>query len=295
LGTKPQDASGCGGQSFAQDTGVVLASGAVVPISQVKVGDQVEATDPATGQTSAQTVTAVWVNHDTDLMDVTVTAGGGTSTIHATQHHPFWDVTRHAWIDANQLQVGDQLTTTDGAGDMWDLTVANTHDFYVTATAPNTTAATATARPDDTTTTTRNHTTSSIHTYYVMAGTTPILVHNANCPTSVNDAGRFGDLKGVVGDGLTPHHMPQDALGFAPRQEGGAIVMTHADHLLTRTYGPLGAATKLAEAGLPFRTVLARDIWDMRRIGQIQYGDPSYFNTGIQRLLAYYRKTGQLP
>jgi hypothetical protein len=57
----------------------------------------------------------------------------------------------------------------------------------------------------------------------------------------------------------------------------------------------LGAATKLAEAGLPFRTVLARDIWDMRRIGQIQYGDPSYFNTGIQRLLAYYRKTGQLP
>jgi hypothetical protein len=157
---------------------VVLASGAVVPISQVKVGDQVQATDPATGKPSAQTVTAVWVNHDTDLMDVTVSAHGVTSTIHTTQHHPFWDATRHAWVDANQLHPGDHLTTTDGttavvigtaivpgAGDMWDLTIANTHDFYVTATAPNTTAATATARPDDTTTATLDRTTSSIHTY----------------------------------------------------------------------------------------------------------------------------------
>ncbi|HEV7935717.1 MAG TPA: RHS repeat-associated core domain-containing protein [Actinomadura sp.] len=110
-----------------------------------------------------------------------------------------------------------------------------------------------------------------------------------------NDAGRFGDLDpGVPGDGLTPHHMPQAAAEFTSRRDGGAIVMTHADHTLTRTYGPKGRVTKAAEAGLPFRTVLSRDIQDLRRIGQVQHGDPSYFNPGITKLLAYYRSIGKL-
>jgi RHS repeat-associated protein len=110
-----------------------------------------------------------------------------------------------------------------------------------------------------------------------------------------NDAGRFGDLDpGVPGDGLTPHHMPQAALGFTSRDDGGAIVMTHADHVLTRTYGAAGRATRAAEAGLPFRTVLARDIQDIRRIGQLQHGDPAYFNPGITKLLSYYRSIGML-
>ncbi|MER5217634.1 hypothetical protein ABT063_45765, partial [Streptomyces sp. NPDC002838] len=144
--------------------------------------------------------------------------------------------------------------------------------------------------------TVHNLTVTDTHTYYVLAGATPVLVHNANCKVVVeNQAGRFGDMDpGVPGDGLTPHHMPQDALGHLPRNDGGAIVMTHADHALTRTYGARGRATKAAEAGLPFRTVLARDIWDLRRIGQQQYGDPGYYNKGIQDLLAYYRSIGKL-
>ncbi|MEY9845235.1 RHS repeat-associated protein [Streptacidiphilus sp. BW17] len=110
-----------------------------------------------------------------------------------------------------------------------------------------------------------------------------------------NDAGRFGDMDpGVVGDGLTPHHIPQDALHHMPRDEGGAIVMKEADHALTRTYWKLGKITKAADQNLPWRTVVAMDLWDMRRIGQLQYGDPSYFNTGILRLLAYYRKVGKM-
>ncbi len=110
-----------------------------------------------------------------------------------------------------------------------------------------------------------------------------------------NDAGRFGDFDpGVPGDGLTPHHMPQAALGFTTRDEGGAIVMTHADHVLTRTYGALGRATRAAETGLPFGTVLDRDIEDVRRIGQLQHGDRSYFDPGITKLQAYYRSIGML-
>lgn len=121
-----------------------MADGSTKPLDQVKVGDKVEATDPATGKTSAQTVTKVWVDHDTDLMDITIRAGGKTSVIHATQHHPFWDATRHAWTKANNLPSGDRLRTDDGANatvvsttvvsgaaDMWDLTVQTTHDLYV--------------------------------------------------------------------------------------------------------------------------------------------------------------------
>jgi hypothetical protein len=145
----PEESGGCAsGQSFAAETGVVLASGAVIPISEVKVDDQVETTDPVTGKFPTQTVTRVWLDHDIDLMDVTISDGGVVSTIHSTQHHPFWDVTRHAWVNADQLVPGDQLASADGvvavvagtrivpgAGDMWDLTVANSHDFYVVVTA----------------------------------------------------------------------------------------------------------------------------------------------------------------
>jgi len=131
----------------------------------------------------------------------------------------------------------------------------------------------------------------------VIAGNVPVLVHNATkCKTvSENDSGAFGDLSpGRVGDGLTAHHMPQAAMGFLPYEDGGAIVIKQADHELTRTYGWRGAMTKASESGLPFRSVLARDIWDLRSIGQAQYGDPTYFNDGIKGLLAYYRGIGML-
>ncbi len=134
------------GESFSPETQVLMADGSTKPLDQVKVGDRVEATDPATGKTSAQTVTKVWVNRDTDLMDVTITAGGVASVIHATQHHLFWNATRHKWIEAEQLNAGDQLRTDNGqlavvarttivpgAADMWDLTITTTHDFYVVA------------------------------------------------------------------------------------------------------------------------------------------------------------------
>jgi hypothetical protein len=80
-------------------------------------------------------------------MDVTIKAGGKTSVIHATQHHPFWDTTGHAWTDADHLRSGDRLRTDNGtvatvvsttvvpgAAKMWDLTVQTTHDFYIVTT-----------------------------------------------------------------------------------------------------------------------------------------------------------------
>ncbi|MGO8686334.1 MAG: polymorphic toxin-type HINT domain-containing protein [Candidatus Dormibacteria bacterium] len=144
-GSALEDAlASCGGQSFSAGSQVVLASGSAVAISQLWVGAQVLATNPQTGKTQPETVDAVMVNHDTDLMDVVVNTAQGEGTIDSTAHHLFWDLTTRKWTETDQLRAGDRLFTPDGqlvtvarlvtvpgAEDMWDLTIANDHDFYV--------------------------------------------------------------------------------------------------------------------------------------------------------------------
>ena len=101
-----------------------------------------------------------------------------------------------------------------------------------------------------------------------------------------NDGGRFGGLSdgAVSGDGLTPHHMPQDKLHFLPRREGGAVVMTQADHELTRSFGSKGKQTAKEDAKAAFREVLAKDIRDVRK----RFG--SKYDKGIREMLDYYRQ-----
>jgi RHS repeat-associated protein len=102
----------------------------------------------------------------------------------------------------------------------------------------------------------------------------------------VGEAGRFTSLasRGVAGDMLTLHHMPQAALGFTGHGEGGAIVLPYGEHVLTRTFGYKGAQTATIERGLPFRTVLARDIWDLRSFTGSKY------NEGNREIINYYRQ-----
>ena len=100
-------------------------------------------------------------------------------------------------------------------------------------------------------------------------------------------AGSFAELKAldVVGDELTPHHMPQAALDFTSREAGGAIMLPFDEHFLTRTYAYNGKVLAQQEAEVPFRTVLAWDIRDLRGTAGSKY------DQGIQDLLQYYRKT----
>ncbi|MFL6071905.1 MAG: Hint domain-containing protein [Mycobacteriales bacterium] len=82
------------------------------PISQVKIGDQVLATDPTTGTTNARTVTAL-IHHTGPhtMVQIHLTSGG---TLTATDHHPFWNATTHHWTDATDLHPGDQLREPNG-------------------------------------------------------------------------------------------------------------------------------------------------------------------------------------
>jgi RHS repeat-associated protein len=141
--------SSCG-LSFTGSTKVLLASGAAIPISQLKVGDKVLATNVKTGKTQAETVSAVLLNHDKDLFNLKIRSGRRTAVIHTTRNHPFFDLTRHRWVKAGALKHGDHLRTTSGTivtvagghdpadatGWMWDLTIpgGNDHDFYIDTT-----------------------------------------------------------------------------------------------------------------------------------------------------------------
>ena len=136
-----------GGQSFSAGTKVLTGSGALVAISKLKVGEKIRATNVKTGKTTNETVSAVLVHHDTNRYDLRVKTAHGTGVIDTTRNHLFFDVTTRSWVKAGALKYGTHLRTAGGGtatatggydpkdttGWMWDLTVPDDHDFYVTA------------------------------------------------------------------------------------------------------------------------------------------------------------------
>ena len=148
---KNEDSQSCPTNSFAPHTLVLLANGQLIAIDKVKVGDAVEAFDTKTGKRRAERVTKVWINHDTDLLDLTFSVHGHSYELDTTQHHPFWDARTHSWVEAENLKQGTILATNTRATSqvtrskvmtttalMWDLTVALDHDFYVTVRSAST-------------------------------------------------------------------------------------------------------------------------------------------------------------
>jgi RHS repeat-associated protein len=97
---------------------------------------QVQATTPAGGESGD------------------VTEDGGTLT--TTFLHPFYDATQAAFVEAQHLQVGDELQTPTGSA-----VVIGLHLYHAN-------------------TVTYDLTIGALHTYYVVAGDTPVLVHNMN-------------------------------------------------------------------------------------------------------------------
>ncbi|MBL7494740.1 hypothetical protein I6A84_36925 [Frankia sp. CNm7] len=137
-----------------------MADGTTKPIKDVDVGDRVLATDPESGRTEPHTVTALIVGHgDKDLVDLTVATDAGPATIVATTGHPVWNETDDTWTDAGDLDPGDTLRQPDGTL----VPISATQLRHQAQTVYNLTVDT-------------------LHTYYVLAGTTPVLVHNVNDP-----------------------------------------------------------------------------------------------------------------
>ncbi|MGN9918058.1 LamG-like jellyroll fold domain-containing protein [Micromonospora palomenae] len=188
--------------SFDPKTRVLMADGTTRPIEDVNVGDKVTATDPKTGKSQPKQVTQLHRNNDKDLTDVTVRdRNGKTTKVKTTQHHPFWNASKRRWDDAKDLKPGTKLLVRGtgavtvvavlnklGAEEMRDLTVAD------------------------------------IHTYYVVAGDEPVLVHNndgrlvspGDCsPTSTSPQQLLDDAKEL-----------HDTFGVGTRADKGATVAT---------------------------------------------------------------------
>ncbi|MFB7239321.1 polymorphic toxin-type HINT domain-containing protein [Streptomyces sp. NPDC056269] len=149
---------GCG-KCFLAGTAVLMADGNTKNIEDVELGDEVKATDPETGETGPRKVTRLIVTEDDkQFNELAIATPRRPSKLTATYEHPFWSPSQRAWIEAGQLTPGMTLLTDTGQ--------------TVTITAN---------RPFARKARTYNLTVDDLHTYYVLAGSTPVLVHNANC------------------------------------------------------------------------------------------------------------------
>ncbi|MER6254462.1 ricin-type beta-trefoil lectin domain protein [Streptomyces sp. NPDC001584] len=143
--------------SFVVGTKVLLANGTSKPIEQLAVGDEVQAVDPETNETGAKAVTAtIYTEDDKKYTDVSIQTDDGVKILTTTDHHPFWSESDQAWKNAGDLKPGEDLRTDDGAP-----------------------VAVAAIRTYEAFNETYNLTVADLHTYYVLAGATPVLVHNS--------------------------------------------------------------------------------------------------------------------
>ncbi|MBK3595539.1 polymorphic toxin-type HINT domain-containing protein, partial [Streptomyces sp. MBT51] len=155
--------------SFLPGTGVLLADGTRKAIEDVQAGDEIVTTDVTTGKTTEKKVSStITTEGDKEFTDISVQVGDGYSSITATDTHPFWVPEVDAWVSAGDLQLGQWLRTSSG-----------TH-VQITAVRHYT-------KPQ------RTHDLSieDIHAYYVLAGATPVLVHN--CGGGAADLGHLAD------------------------------------------------------------------------------------------------------
>lgn len=220
------------GNSFVPGTRVLMADGSTKPVEDVQPGDEVLVTDPETGETVAETVTAAITGDGVKkLVKVTIDTDGdrGTETaeITATDGHPFWVPELGEWIDATDLRSGQWLRTSSGtyvqiaAIERWDVLQATVHNLTV----------------------------ANIHTYYVVAGNTPVLVHNCNGSTNSHNAdipvhsdiNKFNARAGeLVNNRFETHPLNPDQMnGGDVVGHGGVRNLSNND--LTRPGGPQGS------------------------------------------------------
>ena len=145
--------------SFPPGTKVLLSDGTTKVIENVKLGDKVTVTDPETGMTAVREVVRTIVTEDDkSFVDLTVKSrDGAAQKLVSTTTHPFWVESEKKWLEAGDLNPGMRLHTADGdtvelVGTRYFEQRQRTHDLTV----------------------------SDVHTYYVLAGATPVLVHNCN-------------------------------------------------------------------------------------------------------------------
>ncbi|MFF8315562.1 polymorphic toxin-type HINT domain-containing protein [Streptomyces bobili] len=124
-----------------------MADGTTKLIEDVRIGDEVLATDPETGRTVVRTVTAEITGEcPKDLVTVTITVDDEKVRITAIDGHPFWVPALGRWVEAGELTAGQELHPQAGervritaadhtrqSATVHNLTIAALHTYYVRA------------------------------------------------------------------------------------------------------------------------------------------------------------------
>ncbi|MFE9653200.1 DNRLRE domain-containing protein [Micromonospora sp. NPDC006431] len=275
--------------SFVPGTKVLMADGGQKSIEDLKVGDQVLATDVESGDNQGRTVTNVRSHEGTKTLitftvDLDGKDGSKTGSITATDAHLVWLPDSGMWVKADQLKSGMWLQTSAGTWVQVTAVKRSVHHERV-----------------------HNLTVAGVHTYYVLAGDSPLLVHNCGGGTNANGqpctctkkqpranpghvyrGGTHGDLKVTMPDGrkLNPpgieiNHMPPHSTTNIPFSQGPAIQMDRADHaqLWSTSGGPNSMQARYREmqrdliARGDWRKALANDIHDVRSRFGTKYDD----------------------
>ncbi|WP_372493009.1 polymorphic toxin-type HINT domain-containing protein [Actinoalloteichus caeruleus] len=194
--------AGCRVNSFVPGTLVLLADGTHTPIEDIQLGDEVLASDPDTGEIGPQRVVATITSEGPKtLVDVSHTPSPDQlpGTVTATDEHPFWVDDHGRWTHATDLTRGDTLLTP--TGDHTTITHAHTYPHHHRV---------------------HNLTINAVHTYYVLAGETPVLVHNcgggvtghpASCECADGGIPKVRNGK-LAGDVHPKTNVPFDENGF---------------------------------------------------------------------------------
>ncbi|MEV0152205.1 RHS repeat-associated core domain-containing protein [Micromonospora sp. NPDC050686] len=272
------------GNSFVPGTKVLMADGSTKRIEDVKPGDKVRVTDPATGRTEVETVTATikgeGVKH---LVRVTIDTdgarGSATAEVVATDGHPFWVPELREWVNATDLRAGQLLRTSAGtrvqvaAVERWTTPRATVHNLTV----------------------------ANIHTYYVLASSTPVLVHNCGGNTAYSEVenGRAGAAyaeitpqvlddaaAGRIGSGTSRGLTRNAPAGF----QGGAAGHSKG-HLIGRQFGGDGRDVRnLVTQSAAQNNGPISDVEDMIAAHVRQTG-----NTVIMSVTPLYENGGVVP
>ncbi|GHE73637.1 hypothetical protein GCM10018785_47200 [Streptomyces longispororuber] len=212
-------------ECFLAGTDVLLADGKTKDIEDIRAGDKVLATDPKTGKTALRKVQRLIVTEDDKYFNtLSIATDDGIATVTATHEHPFWSPSEDRWLEASELEPGMTLRTDQGD------TVVVTRNRAFTKQVR-----------------TYNLTVAGIHTYYVLAGETPVLVHNSNCGDVV-----LGPGEGSA-DALTGFTSTKPETEFVFDSGGGKFMAGDRE----RIPGGLSPHEQLAEkAGMDRGTVL---------------------------------------
>ncbi|MFI8306873.1 polymorphic toxin-type HINT domain-containing protein [Streptomyces sp. NPDC085927] len=203
---------------FLAGTDVLMSDGTTKDIEDIEIGDEVRATDPETGETRNRSVTRL-IRFDKDRFfnELVIATSDGLEHLTATHEHPFWSPSQNKWVTASGLKPGMTLLTDNGT------------TVTVTANKPFTKHVR-----------TYNLTIDELHTYYVLAGATPVLVHNSNCDLPEG----YTSSPALKGD---PYH--PDSVAARSQQNRELYAGTVGDRA-----GALGYRTRIPAQKAPFNS-----------------------------------------